>query len=703
MAFGPVLWSAVLIILVWWGPGWLIGEALGIRRIFLPAAAPAMGLGLLSVIGAWGDYVHLPWNPLSVGIAVLLASALAFGIRLSVRRRGRRLPGPVRAGGTRVWWLYGSAAVVLAGVVGGYTWLHGTAALQSINQDWDIPWHANMLRLIADSQQWSPHIAGNFAYYDTTIATAPIRSYPIAFHAILALVWPASGLTIPGFINLFTMVLVAIQLPLSTMALTAVLVKKPLAVAAAGAASTWLTVYPYDLLWRGPLIPFFAGTLMVGPFVLLATHYAQNRRWHGVLAVGLAAVSVIAVHPSLAFVAAPVMLCWLASRFVHFRRRALGMTLFLLAAGGLGAILAVPIIREMLQEASRVARMTWPPDTTPQGAIRNAIFLSHADSQPVYAATVLIAIAVVGLLLRRRGRWYFLPVIGFGVLSIFTMGTNAKGVIRLAAAPFYDDQWRIVAVYILLLIPLIGAGVYFLAFGAYRLWRVAASRRAGAAEPGRRHAGNILAGNRALLPTTALGLVILLVAGSVSSANIKTSYARLAWTNKVTGSTLNSGEINLMTHISRWVPENATVLNDACDGSVWMYALGGRMPMIRHFEVIPTQRQQLLLTSLPKLPTDPAVRAAAAELGIDWVFVGEGRIRAGDKPKPGLVNLGHLPFLQLVAREGNASLYKIDWAKLPGGAAQVAADAHDRVSEPGVPGIWKMTDPSTVLAHGGIC
>ncbi|XAZ30383.1 DUF6541 family protein [Paenarthrobacter ureafaciens] len=163
------------------------------------------------------------------------------------------------------WWIL-LAGLVAGGTVAAGSWTVGTEGLLGINQDWDIPWHANMIRLISVNHEWDPGIAGNFAYYDTSIPEAPIRSYPIAFHALLSLVWPFTGVSLPVFLNVFVLVMMAVQLPLSTMALTMVLTRRPIAVAAAGAVSGWFTVYPYDLLWRGPLIPFFAGMVLVGPF-----------------------------------------------------------------------------------------------------------------------------------------------------------------------------------------------------------------------------------------------------------------------------------------------------------------------------------------------------------------------------------------------------------------------------------------------------
>ena len=685
MAFGPVVWAIVLVVLVWWGPGWLLGEALGIPRILLPAAAPVVGLGLLSTIGSLGDVVHLPWTIPWVAAASVAVSGAALLMRWMLHRRfgapsassrpraSSASSSPTRS--LRSWWIYGAAGLVPAAVVGGSIWLHGTSGLTTVNQDWDIPWHANMVRLIAESHQWNPHLAGHLAYYDTSLASAPIRSYPMAFHAVLALVWPASGLTIPAFLNVFTLVLVAVQLPLSTMALTAVVLRSPLAVAAAGAISAWISVYPYDLLWRGPLIPFFAGMLMVGPFMLLATALSVRRHWPGLLAVGLAGIALIVVHPSLAFVAAPLLLAWLVGGFVGSPQRARGVLGYLAGAGALTVLLGLVVIGQLVQEAGRVAGVSWQPDASLAGAIRDLVVLRHG-TPAVYVVPALGLVAVVGLALRaRRALWYLAPVALYALLTIYTRAST--GPPQAFTAPFYDDQWRFFAVYAMLAVPLLGIGVHYLA--------ALVSRRT--------------AGPR----TTAVGLGVLLVAAAFTAPLVNLNVQRLGWSNQVSGTTLSADEISVMSSMSRWVPRSATVLNDACDGSVWMYALGDRMPMIRHFEIQPTRRQALLLNDFTQLATDPQVRAAAAQLGVEWVYSSTGRIRTHDKPEPGLLHLDQQPYLTLVDRVGHASLYRVAWDKLPGGQAQVDRYASTRLSEPGVPGTWQSTSPSPLASPDSVC
>lgn len=702
MGIGPLLLCVLLIVVLWWGPGWILGEALGVRRVLLPVVAPLLGMGVLTVIGVMGNALGLSWQLLPVTAVLLVLCALLFALRLTLRRYFPDKFGTVdqpSVFGKQLfkgsWWIL-LAGLVAGGAVAAVSWIVGTEGLQGINQDWDIPWHANMIRLISVNHEWDPSIAGNFAYYDTIIPEAPIRSYPIAFHAVLSLFWPMSSVSIPVFLNVFVLVMMAVQLPLSTMALTMLVTRRPIALAAAAAVAGWFTVYPYDLLWRGPLIPFFAGMLLVGPFALLAVKGALERQKFWIPGIAFGAVGLIAVHPSLAFVVLPVLIFWFLSALIRRKGRILGITVYLAVSGALAVVLGWPIIAQMLKESERVSKQVWAADTDRNGAIQNIIFLNHG-SMAMPILTALVALGCLAVVLRIRMWWYFGPVLAFAFLSVYTMGTDNPRFMTLTA-PFYDDQWRIFGILVMLLVPLAGLGVAQLAEAIAWLVAKVRSRSANSTTDG------IKAGRRPSHVVTAVAAAaVLLVSGIAAIPYFKQNAQRININTKVDGATLSASEVGLLSKIDQYVPEDATVLNDSCDGSVWMYALGNRMPMIRHFEILPTNRQLLVLQKLPELATDSEVRDAAAELGIEWVYIADGRIRAWDEPKAGLTQPDSIPYLQLVVREGNAALYKIDWSQLPGGKEAFDAAAKDRLQLDGVSGILENRNPDGIAPLGRIC
>ena len=86
MGIGPLLLCVLLIVVLWWGPGWILGEALGVRRVLLPVVAPLLGMGVLTVIGVMGNALGLSWQLLPVTAVLLVLSALLFAVRIALRR-----------------------------------------------------------------------------------------------------------------------------------------------------------------------------------------------------------------------------------------------------------------------------------------------------------------------------------------------------------------------------------------------------------------------------------------------------------------------------------------------------------------------------------------------------------------------------------------------------------------------------------------
>lgn len=606
-----------------------------------------------------------------------------------------------------------AAALAPAAIVGGSTWRQGTLNLQAINQDWDIAWHANMVRLVADSHLSAASIAKPFEYYTLAPADIPISPYPIAMHAILALVWPLTTINLPQFLNTYLLVMICLQLPISTMALTRTLTDRRVAVALAGAVSSWLVAFPYDLLWRGPLIPLFAALLFVGPVVWLVVHgvapqlataperraqrFARFRpvldsvRYLGAAALG--AVAIVSVQPAGALVVAVVLLPWYLLRLLPSGRPALRGTVLLAGLGVVAGALSWPVLRAF-QGATGTAGtgINWAPDFgSLSEAFAHVLQLTHSK----YSPTLLAILVVIGALtlLRASRLWYLPPLVGLAVLSAYTMGSTDRWVLDYSNL-FYDDQFRIFGIYIMLALPLIGLACDAL---VDLVWRATQAARPALASTPR--VERLSTRSVRWQPVAAATMaVVVTIAGLAGVAPMISAVTRLGYLYSLTGYTVSAGERDIMEGVADEVPKDGMILNDWCDGSVWLYALGGRMPMLRHFNQRPDADQALLLDHFAQLATRSDVRAAAARLGITHVYVGRGFVRNTDKRVAGLAALDDLPFLTKVSGNADAQLYRIDWDRVPGGQPARPPAGVQWERQPGVPGLWGVTPPSFVPA-----
>lgn len=685
-----------LILGLWWGPGILIGAAFGFGWRQLVAVAPLISLGVLTTFGVWSGIAGLPWNLTTVAVAVALLAALVLGARLLVARRLRaRSGGGGDAGETTTQGLDEAAGaptlvgrrlaivatgILLGAVVGAVIWWRATEGLMLLNQDWDIPWHANMIRLLAETQEWTTSVAGNFAYYDTVVEDAPIRNYPIAFHAVAALAWPGSGLAVTEFLSLFQMLIVALQLPVSAAALTWHLTRRSGATALAALAATMLSSFPYDLLFRGPLIPLVVGLALLGPFLVAAARSGRHFAWRWRFVAGIGAVGLFGAHASIAIVAAVVLLVWFAldvpATSGAFARRGLG----LVTIGLVAAVLAGPLVLEMMRESGRVSEITWPAYETVPQAFGEVLFFSHGNGMAQWSWAILLVVGCFAMLRSARVRWYLVAYLVAVAAAAMTAGSDGELITSLTAF-VYNDSWRLVGFATLLAVPVIGMGGQRVADGVVQAWRGTRFRQVG---------------------IVASAVLAAFVLGAVVRADV----ARDVWTLQRgyrEGSTVTAAERQMMESLRAIVPPEGQVLNDACDGSVWMFALADRMPMIRHFEIVPTDRQLLLLNDFNQLDTDPKVQQAAAELGITHVYVSDGRVR-GYLPRPaGLEGLDQVEALEMVAENEIARTYEIRWDRIPGGEAMFAEAAASHDSHPGVPGIWQSSDPAPLEDQNAVC
>ncbi|MFJ4107264.1 DUF6541 family protein [Oerskovia enterophila] len=682
MTLLDVVLAGLLVLAVWWIPGVVLGRAVGLRWLDLVVAGPVLSLGFFTVLGVWSGMLGMPWDILSVSLSLVGVSALVFGARMVWgRRRRQRAPVPPKVSlplprGRAA--LYVAAGIAVGAVVGTWTWWQATQGLTLLNQDWDIPWHANMVRLIADTREWSTGLAGNFAYYDTVIEDAPIRNYPIAFHAVVALVWPLSSLGVPEFLGVFQLFVIALQVPLSAAVMTWYLSRRAGAAAIAAVAATALSSFPYDLLFRGPLIPLVIGLALLGPFLVVVLRAAQKRSLTLGVVGGIGAVGLFGAHASIGVVAAVVLLIWvvLASPWTWsgVRSRFLG----LLPVGLVAVVLGGPLVLEMLRESGRVSEIQWPAYQTVPQAFGEVLLFSHGSGMAQWFWAVLVLLGSWALLRRRQLWWYLVVYIVAVGLAAFTAGSDGELITRLTAF-VYNDAWRLVGVATLLAVPVVGIG------GQWALDQVRARVTA-----------------RPRIANGALSVVGVLLLVLVLQGDAQRNVSSMQRGYRA-GETVTHGEREMMEALSAVVPADGQVLNDVCDGSAWMFALSNRMPMMRHFEVIPTLRQELLLEHFNDFDDDPEVRRAAAELGITHVYVGTGLIRQYLDQPSGLEDLDDVEALRLVAGNSDARIYEIDWASVGDGQQMLDQARENQVHRDGVPGIWESKDPDALADRNAVC
>ncbi|MCX6464072.1 MAG: hypothetical protein NTW05_10835 [Pseudonocardiales bacterium] len=627
-------------------PGGLVALLCGLRGWTLAAAAPLLTYGLVGIGGPLYAAVGLPWSAGTAAAGTAVVLLLVPGARLLLHRR-HAVPGdapdpvPSRPAWSRPADIGVAVAVAVAALTGVAAVLGGIRDLGAVPQDWDAVFHANGIRLIADTGDGSLVGMGRVNWYESDVTVY----YPNAYHLLATAVYQVSGATIPTVLNAHT-VLVPGLLAVSLAALVRRAGGRPVLAGAAALAAVATTAL-YDMLWRGPLLPFATGVVLTPVIVVLLLDLLDAPGARAAVRPGaafaLGVAGLLCLHPAILigavlFTAPAVVQRWWGAP------RAVPREVLRLAVPGLAAAAACTLqLAGAAGSSGNLANIDWPAVySMPEAVGRLLVFGSDAPTVQL----VLAAVLVVGLVTYRSLgalRWAGVSAALFGVLYVAAASSDEPWVGTVTSL-WWNDRFRLVALAAVPMALVVGHGAAELQRG------VAAVLARG---PVRVH--------RTVLGAATAAAVL---AGFVVVTNglyLDRNQERM--TNNVgDGPAVSALEIEGMQAVAGIVPPGERVLNDRGDGSAWMYALAGVLPVAAHYDATATGPYSSLLASrFNAYADDPAVRAAVDRLDIRYVQVDRGFLRGaeGAGREAGLTDLAGRPWLQVVYRNPDVVLYEI--------------------------------------------
>ncbi len=256
----------------------------------------------------------------------------------------------------------------------------------------------------------------------------------------------------------------------------------------------------------------------------------------------------------------------------------------------------------------------------------------------------LVVAGAVGLVrypALRQLRWTVVAAVLFGTMFVLAASSDEYWVNALTR-PWWNDRWRLIGLCVVPLAVLAGHGLAELQRGAV-LVATAAVRRSDPVH-GPQRAPRTAA-------VAAAGVLVALSIGFSDGLYAARNVGQMAM-SAPDGPVVSSLEVEAMRELARIVPPGQRVLNDRYDGSVWMYAIAGVLPVAGHYDARQVGPDASLLGNwFFQYPDNPDIRAAVERLGISYVMVGRGFVRAEDVRAPGLVGLEEAGWLEVVYRE----------------------------------------------------
>jgi hypothetical protein len=683
-AQGFQLLVAVLALLL---PGLLVLLALGIReRLWWAGLSAPLTMGLVLVTGVLTGVTGIRFGVWSFSVVVVLAAAIAFGVRRSLDRRrpsegegiapgplSERAPSERTLSGRPLFAARAAGAIFgLAGIgLGVLTWKRGLGTWSTPTQEHDPVTHSMLTAFI--------HFTGKAAPWQVlpvdVVNDTAVQFYPPGFSSMAALLVGVAGDAMTA-LNLVTVVSAAVVLPLSVAALAAAVLRHT------GLGRGWtepaggVAVVVAAVLYR-PSVSFahdggiLANSMAMAmvPGLVAVMLVIRKRQWAAALAIGLATAGVLAVHPSAAVsVGLTLAAAWIGLLFTRPGRAQVRQSFFtLVVAAVVAGVCSVPVIRGMLSLGSGVgdsiADIDPAPLRTAIGAVVRLPYAGYFDRSGLLGQPALGVLALGGALavvVFRKG-WPILTAwLVWAVITLaFHLSPNS-GVGAIIGRFFYRVGTRIDS-HMYEMIPVLVACLFVLPAAA--LYGLHLTRPPLVRARPFVAIGGIVVVLGALLATTFTGYYQV-NARALAQRYVTPEFSRYDASDYAAVNWLHDHE-----------RPGETILNSANDGSTLAYVEYG-LPIL---STLPDGRNPIadrvtLLRSFNAYPHDPRIQAILRQMNVQWVYVdSQAPLIDTDSTHwnggglyalaPGLKDLAGLPGLTTAFHSGTVTVYHLDLGK----------------------------------------
>lgn len=710
--------AAVLVV-----PGLLVGRAAGLRGLVWTGVAPALSTGVVALAAVGATVSGVRWGLLPLALATALAVVIALPVGLLTggfgSGRGSRLDGRAGGGGSRLRGLGHRDAAVALGAAGGLLGgglLAGrrlTSALwdpTAVSQSYDAVFHLNAVRWVLDTGDGSSLHLGRLDHPGATTAF-----YPAAWHDVVSLAAMTTGGAVDVSTNATALAVALVVWPLGAVGLVrAVLGRRPVALAAAGALTAAFTAMPVAPLGWGVLYPTLLTTsLLPAPLALLVLAADRSRTLRarlGALAVAAGTLPGLALaQPSggfalvaLALPLGVVVLARTTTAWWRAGQRVVPVVLPVLAV--LVAVLAWRVVDTSASVVS--ARNTpWAPMASLRQAVEQAVLFSHLSipvpgnasevtRPPLWLAAALVLLGLALAVRRRQLRWVAGSHLVVSALFVVSWSVQSPLTKRFTGY-WFNDAYRLAPLTAITGIVLASAAVSLGPAAARRLVRRLRLLLVGARRPVRSPGRRAASGRRRAAPAlrlvpaerwtalavTSSAVAVLVVLAGARGQGYAVTYGWLyansvATSDTVYSDVLDAPERALLDRVASEVPAGVMVAGNPWNGSGLVYAVADRLTPFPHMTSTFDADRQVVAAHLRDAMTDPAVCPAVQRLHLGYVldfgtyylWGGDDPAAGRDKRYPGLLDLATAPgFAAVDSQDGPdpakgpvATLYRID-------------------------------------------
>ncbi|MEV8369419.1 DUF6541 family protein [Microbacterium sp. NPDC064584] len=637
----PSLAVALAVLII---PGAAVASLLRLRGLALLGASAPISISLIAVAALISPWIGLTWSPwVVIGLTLAACLAAVAWSRWVGRPKGTHSTPAGRRFAT-AWPLV--IAVVTPAVVIGFTLIRSMGQPDYLSQRYDNFFHLNAVQYVLDTGNASPLWLGTMTSGDT----GGLPFYPSAWHALVALVVDLSGASVVVSTNAVVIVVAAVVWPVGAVLLTRTLLGRGRAVViAAGVLAAAFPAFPYLPLHYGVLYPLFLGLAALPAalaFASLALRPGTVRRRQDLVLLVLLMIPGLGVaHPgallALLALTLPAMIALLAHAIVHARSGTFRVVWIGVLLGYLGAgILALWVVRPPANQ------IYWGVIATLPHAVGEVVTASVYQYPVAPAVAALLAIGAYSCL--RRPTWRRWVILGTAVIGsllyIIVAGSPFEILRTWLTGPWYNNAPRLASIWVVAVLPLAALGAS--TFVRFVLGRLPALRR-------RIDAHRLLG---AVIATIVLLLATQGVAIRQAAADLEFTYDL-----RPGGPILTPDEFALIMRLPELVPADAVIAADPWTGASFAYGMSDRRVLMPHLLMEESDAAHVVNTRLSTAGDSPAVCAALEETGVRYVldFSSDGDFMDNDGDFSGLDGLAVSPYVEPIAEQGDAVLYRI--------------------------------------------
>ena len=657
----PVFLAAAVLLFV---PGALVGAAAGLRASLVVAMAPAISIAIIAGTGVVAPVAGLAWGPVPIAAATALTALALLAARLWIagRRHGRREAGARRrpGRGTIAAWC---VAWPLSAAVTGYTVGRLFNTPDAISQTFDAVFHLNAVEWILKT--------GNASSLRLLLEAPQGSVYPLGWHTVIAAAMRLCGATdIPLATNAMVLAVSGLVWTSGCLALTHILFRgRPLALLVAAVMAGSFAAFPHVLLTWGVLYPNFLSVALLPALLAAARELvptAGARPTGLVLPAGALDVGGLGLtQPNsaatllLALVILAVARAVTTVRTPPAERPAGALRRQALVSGGLAAAL---VLTWILMRPPRSAGELWGANYAASSSIGEAITSMPAPLWMIWVPAVLAFIGFVAALRTDGYRWLAALHATTGALYVVARSTQDADLRFFMVGIWYNDSNRLAALLPVTAVPLAALGMLVVT-----RWARALAAQLSAAQWARGARERLAAaGERVrILSWWRWVAYPAVVTALVLTGPLSTAMSNTVWLLEQTylfspGSpSITPDERALIDELPDLIDKDAVVAVDPRSGAALAYALAGVDTTLKHLLHRHDPEVYVIQDKLNKAATDPTVCPAVRKLGATYALYFPGKTISDQKPFPGFTHLDTAPGFELVAKQGDAALYRI--------------------------------------------